>query len=191
MDEVLIDFLSLSDLANKQKLININLTIGDCERVADIASAEKNFASEKNQLFNWKERLIEGNIKFNWIDEEKALVLGKGFLKAEIPMVCQRCLKQFDFSMEVSIKVIFNTAGHEDIFNDFNDFDFWSFESCSNEIRLLDVIEESIILDLPLAPMHDVSDCNISVDFLEIETETNYLKPFADLKSQMKKTVKK
>ena len=82
---------------------------------------------------------------------------------------CERCLEQFDYGLETSFDVVFVASiGAR---QDGPDFDFW--ELGAGTVRLADVIEEYLLLALPMAVKHADADCaGASVPVFEPSAET-------------------
>jgi uncharacterized metal-binding protein YceD (DUF177 family) len=94
--------------------------------------------------------------------------------------LCQRCLEPFELMVDVPVKVLFGkvygTAPD-------NDYDTW--ESGDTPIRLLDVVEEAVVMALPLAPVHNsIDDCGALAGKIR-ERERDTARPFAGLRAQL------
>ena len=64
-----------------------------------------------------------------------------------------------------------------------NDYDTW--ESGDTPIRLLDVVEEAVVMALPLAPVHNsIDDCGALAGRVS-EHERDTIRPFAGLRVQL------
>jgi len=58
----------------------------------------------------------------------------------------------------------------------------------SDSIRPIDFVEESLVMAMPLAPVHDSrEECGARFE-INKEVEAEQVRPFADLKSQMKRS---
>lgn len=75
-------------------------------------------------------------------------------LTTVLPLHCQRCLQKFDFPLQVRRRFKLTATNAP--------------EACDGEYELLeagdarlgDFIEEELLLSLPFAPTHDLSDCD-------------------------------
>lgn len=104
-----------------------------------------------------------------------------------LPQQCQRCLHQVDTPMQVDIKMALLTdEATADALDD--DADFIVLNEAHGltqqddalSVDLLRVIEDELLLTLPISPMHD--DCNMAVTQVgEIIEETPEDNPFAQL----------
>ena len=67
----------------------------------------------------------------------------------------------------------------------FSGFEVW--ELAEDAVRPLDIVEEALIMALPLSPLHKSRDlCGPLADNV-VQEKTGTVRPFADLKSQMGK----
>ena len=79
-----------------------------------------------------------------------------GNLKTTLTMQCQRCLASMKLVLNnpISIRVVRNKDELESL-----DSDFEPILANKGKILLLELIEEEVILGLPIAPMHPQSAC--------------------------------
>jgi uncharacterized protein len=87
---------------------------------------------------------------------EKGIITVSGNIQAELCVVCQRCLGE----MMIPIRSITSIGIVQDE-NDLEDLDeeYEPFQAEDGKISVLKLIEDEILLGLPLSPMHDKADC--------------------------------
>lgn len=89
-------------------------------------------------------------------------------------------------SVGAGFNVLFTEPDKDsDQYADLADIEIWELED--ETVRPVDIVEESLVMALPLAPMHESLElCGPLVKNLA-EDEPDVVRPFADLKSQMEK----
>ncbi len=185
MVNLLADVVRPAELANRCQVIEFKITIGDCLRIVEIIEKDLVGLAKKDQPIDWKAAPVEGRLEFSSIGGENELPAVQGYVCATIAMVCQRCLESFEMPLETPISAVFSDSVSVGDLEKVSRFDIWELDASA--ICLLDIIEESIVMDLPLAPLHDsIESCGA----LETQVPAATLRvagPFADLRSQMDK----
>jgi uncharacterized protein len=113
-------------------------------------------------------------LKFG-VDERNTFYL-KGYIKTQVELVCQRCLQNVMYKTESQFLL---SPVH-------NDEEVKTLASCyepllvTGEILLKTMIEDEILLSLPLIPLHDPSVCEVKLEPIESKKyKPNH--PFAKL----------
>jgi uncharacterized protein len=85
-------------------------------------------------------------------------IMVKGDLRAEIKLICSRCLKEYNGKLTVPVDVVYrpveelkDEAHLNEVKSEELDLDFYSGE----EIDLLDLIKEQVELNIPMKPLCD------------------------------------
>ncbi|WP_392561510.1 23S rRNA accumulation protein YceD [Orbus sturtevantii] len=125
---------------------------------------------------------IECALSFG-IDQQRLCVI-KIDAKVLLTLVCQRCQKPFEVCIHVKNKFspVKSDAQAEDLPECYEPALLNEF----GEIDILALVEDEIILSLPIAPVHDSQHCEVSeadMVFGEIPTEDDRPNPFAILAS--------
>ncbi len=118
------------------------------------------------------------NYELTFSMNEKRIVTVIGNIKSELTVTCQRCLDDMKISVKniVSIGIINKEEELEDLNEDLD-----PYQAEKGKISLLKLIEDEILLGLPLVPLHEVADCPATESLQEYAaTKEN---PFAVLKS--------
>lgn len=91
-------------------------------------------------------------------------------------LLCQRCLKNLDYPMRLDSRLLLRDQASLDALDD----DEEEFDSVLADARLdvLDLLEEEILLSLPIAPKHELGACQ-AVDGDNVRKEEK--NPFAVL----------
>ena len=137
------------------------------------------------------QKLVEGiesevAVKVYCQRDEQGLIVLKGELRAQVQVLCQRCNEQLglDLVQHFAYSPVDETQS-EDIPEY---YDSVSIDD-HGEINLLALIEDELILAVPIVPMHDEEDCAYSeapMSFGDIEAVQEKPNPFEILK-QLKK----
>jgi uncharacterized protein len=110
---------------------------------------------------------------------------GKNWLAVEmagsLALICQRCLKGVDFPIDIRSRLLLVPAGQSWPEEELTD-DGYDAVAAEDEMELLSLVEDELLLALPISPMHDV--CEMPTPIVE-ELEPS---PFAEL-AKLKKGV--
>ena len=136
--------------------------------------------------------IAEGNVQTELsfgVDQQSRKIVS-GHLEAVLPLVCQRCLERIDISVttELSLALVWNDDQAaqlprtlDPVFMDGEDLD------------LLEIVEEELLLALPLVAIHDEGVCQppkILVEQVDVdepvETKVNPFQMLAALKTTVK-----
>jgi uncharacterized metal-binding protein YceD (DUF177 family) len=129
---------------------------------------------------DWRESPVAGQLSFGFADAQDGLPTVAGQVGVTVPATCQRCLGVVEVPLEVELRLILGG----DVANAADDehYDIWELDE--DTLRPLDLLEEALIMAIPLAAMHvDGAVCKQAAEIAEAVTETT--RPFAMLKSQM------
>ena len=87
-----------------------------------------------------------------------AEIMVKGDLRAEIKLICSRCLKEYNGKLTIPVDVVYHPveelkdeAHLNEVKSEELDLDFYSGE----EIDLLDLVKEQVELNIPMKPLCD------------------------------------
>ncbi len=180
MTNPLFDRVQPAELADRSQVIEYRGVIGDFERLRAISEQELEVLEPEHRPRNWVSGPVEIDIAFGWLDQDGALPAATGHIRALMPTVCQRCLEAFGLQIDTPVRIVFGVdeAGHSQ-----RDYDAW--EADEDSVRLLDIVEEAVVMALPLAPSHGTDqDCGELAGKIP-EREAEGVRPFADLRAQM------
>ncbi len=95
------------------------------------------------------------SVEFNFNQSEYDLPVVEGRLEACLKVECQRCLKTMEIPLEIDFKLLVN-AGDDLVARSSLD----SVYCEDGKIDIFEVVEDELILGLPLVTMHDDLTCN-------------------------------
>jgi uncharacterized protein len=107
----------------------------------------------------------------------------KGHLQTRLELECQRCLQSLDFPLELDFSLLID-ASDEIVQHSSQD----TLYSDDGWIDIVEVVEDELILTIPLVAMHENRACNSNWPASAITAETTKTEnPFAVLQ-QLKTT---
>ncbi len=131
--------------AEERLFIKGSLSLCDMSRLVDVCKREKLSADASVQM--------EGGI------DRQGLPYLRGIVEADIPLTCQRCLKTMSYRAfsEFTLSPVFNEKQAEKL--------PFCYEAlivkAGFEIVLSDLVEDELLLVLPLIPKHDETVCPV------------------------------
>ena len=166
------------ELAASKQVIDFSLKVADFDHLAAIVRADLETLDTAKLPSGWRETPVTGRLQFGFADAQDGLPQLVGEVSATITAVCQRCLAPLSLPLRVELKLLFAddaaAAGGDG-------FEVWELEDES--LRPQDLVEEALIMALPMAAMHDEDACHGPEDTERGEDEM--VRPFANLRSQM------
>ncbi len=131
----------------------------------------------------WRQSPVAIRLAFGWADTARGLPVLEGYARAEVPVVCQRCLEPFSLMLGADLKLLFSGPGQGADASP--DYEVWELDEAA--LRPLDVVDEALVMIMPLAAMHESEeDCGPLAKQAAAGKEEAQVRPFADLKSQMR-----
>jgi len=186
MTNPLFDRVSPAELANREELIEFKGEVGDLERLSEIVSAELVALNETTQAEKWRSAPVEIRLAFSWHEGDAQVPAVEGRATATVAAVCQRCLEAFEYHLDTPIRLLVGVQSSTAMDGpDLGEFENW--ELSGDTVRALDLVEESLIMAMPFAPMHAAEDvCKAMHGPAENDTPET-VRPFADLRAKMGK----
>ncbi|TNH03975.1 23S rRNA accumulation protein YceD [Testudinibacter sp. TR-2022] len=132
--------------------------------------------------------LNEAQVTLSFSIDPQRLVVIKGQASIDVELVCQRCDKPFTVTLECNFCYSpVSDMDQADVLPEiYEPIEFNEF----GEIDLRDVVEDELMLALPLVPMHDPEHCEVSVAeqvFGKLPAEAEKPNPFAVLANLKRK----
>ena len=180
MDNLLRDRHTPAELAANGQVIEIAGKLGDLEQLTEIVRKDLETLNADKLPLDWRESPVAGQLSFGFADAQDGLPTVAGQVGVTVPATCQRCLGVVEIPLEVELRLILGG----DVANAADDehYDIWELDA--DTLRPLDLLEEALIMAIPLAAMHvDDAVCKQAAVIAEAVTETK--RPFAMLRSQM------
>ena len=174
-----------SELAASGQVIEFKEKIGDFERLAAVVEADLAALDPAKLPADWRDSPVSGRLAFGYVDAQNRLPALEGRAEVTFDAVCQRCLAPFRWSLDVPLRLLFGTetdGGAVAV-----EYELWELPEAT--MRPIDIVDESLVMAMPLAAMH-VNDpaCGAADDTVDESAEK--IRPFAALKAQMDTTEK-
>lgn len=189
MANPLFDRVLPKELASIEQCFEFKGKIDDFDRLTEIIAADLAAVSAGMRPRRWRAAPVDIRLDFAWADAGQEIPAVTGRFSAQIPAVCQRCLDVFELSLDASLRMLLvrsdTTSGE---LPDLAEYEVWEFED--ETLRPFDLVEESLVMTIPLAPAHESGDsCGMLAEEIA-GSGSETARPFADLRSQMEKSKK-
>ncbi|MEY8214346.1 MAG: 23S rRNA accumulation protein YceD [Colwellia sp.] len=123
---------------------------------------------------------VQVSVKFDV--DERGLTVMSGTASTLVALTCQRCNENFDQLLEVAFT--FSPAKNEEAAEKIPSYyDVVELDE-NGEVNLRDLVEEELMLVIPLIPRHKIQDCSADADSVwgELPEEVEKPNPFDVLK---------
>ena len=171
-----------AELADSLQVIEFKGVLKEFPRLSDIVESDLGSAATHAQ---WRDGPVTIKLRFGWADPHRSYPLVEGEASVSITAVCQRCLEVFEADLTVTLELLLvlpevdqpsdELAGVSEV---------WELGEAT--FRPIDLVEEALIMAMPLAPTHPAdTGCSVVGAPESASTEVNKVRPFADLKAQM------
>ena len=180
MGNPLRDRRPLAELAGQGQVIEITEKIGDFERLAGIVERDLAALDPDKLPRDWRDSAVTGRLVFGFMDAQRRVVVLEGEVAATVDAVCQRCLEPFRLILHSELRLLPAMSGDSALADDA--FDAWELDD--DTVCPADIVEESLIMAMPLAAMHDSGEACGKFD-TEASDASPTTRPFATLKSQL------
>jgi len=169
----------LKDLADCSQIIEIEDKVENFERLTEVLANDLSQLPAAERPQQWRQNPVDIRLRFGWADEYPGVPAVEGTIESMVAMVCQRCLAAFDLPLSVDLKLLLAEAGKAPA--DCEGYEAWEFEE--TDVSPAEIVEEALVMALPLAATHDeATDCGSALVDEQAE-ENKTARPFADLKS--------
>jgi uncharacterized protein len=123
---------------------------------------------------------VQVSVKFDV--DERGLTVMSGAASALVALTCQRCNEVFDHELEVDFT--FSPAKNEEAAEKIPSYYDVIELNEDGEVNLRELVEEELILMIPLIPRHEIEDCSADADSVwgELPEELDKPNPFEALK---------
>ena len=170
-----------ADLASGAQVIEIAEKISDFEQLSAIVDADLAALDADRMPTGWRDSAINGSLEFGFVDAQQLLPKVSCRVEVTVDAVCQRCLEAFRLPLEAEADLLL--LGPEQDADGFEELEVWELEETL--LRPQDIVEELLIMALPLSAMHvDSTSCKALSPQAE-ESAEEMTTPFAALRDQM------
>ena len=169
-------------LAANGQVLETKGKLSDFERLREIVKADLASLTSSARPKKWRHAPIDIRLAFGWADARRQVPALEGRISARIDAVCQRCLEPFELSLNAQLKLLLQIPGGDA--TAFEEYEIW--ETADDTVRPLDIVDEALIMAMPLSPSHD--DAGMCGPLAEkmLPEDSGTIRPFADLKSRMR-----
>ena len=172
------DSISIKPSLNDNQRIKGEYKVDNFEKIVCLIQKDHLNAIDLKDSEGWLKEKVRINLKqeiANLNSDEKKV---SGSIKIKIYLTCQNCLSVIESDLNIPVSIILCKESKKNI----KESEMW--EIYEEKIKLKDVIEELIIISLPLYFKHESSEDCIVYDY-KLNTESTKALPFANLKNQL------
>ncbi|MDH4073594.1 MAG: DUF177 domain-containing protein [Gammaproteobacteria bacterium] len=186
MANPLLDRVRPAELADRGQVIEIKGFVGEFERLEQIVESDLAALEKDERPRDWRLRPVAGRITFRWLDARRTYPAAEGSLTAALAAVCQRCLEAFEMPLAASFSILFADGDDGDAAEAAPGYEYYELDD--GVLLLNDVVEELLVMAMPLAPVHATREkCGALAAKLPAE-KAETVRPFADLRAQIDRT---
>ena len=129
----------------------------------------------------------EGAAEFEFLfgrDQNRRVVI-TGFVRSSLGLECQRCLERLELPVDARVRLaVIEVAAEAERLPE--EYEPVLIEE--DRLRLLDLVEEELLLAIPQIPRHETGQCGIAIESVDPaasdqEADTRPANPFAVLAS--------
>lgn len=181
MGNPLCDRARPQELAQRGQAFDFKGKISDFRRLVEVIEADLERLSGDELPREWQSAPVDIRLGFAWADSRREIPAVEGEISTDIAAVCQRCLEPFRLPLETTFRMLLMKSG--EALSAPGDFEVWEIEG--DAIRPIDIVEEALIMALPMSVMHASRELcgplanNVSDDIEET------VRPFDNLRSLM------
>lgn len=178
MGNPLTDRVLPAELAQRGQVIETKDNLSIFTRLSGIVHEGLAALSAADRPADWRRRPVAIRLRFDWADARREYPAATGSVSATVPAVCQRCLEPFELALQADVRLLLSRD--EGTTADDGNYEVWEIDQ--DTIRPLDIVEELLIMAMPMSASHDEEqECGLQTD----EQIEDTVRPFADLRAQM------
>jgi uncharacterized protein len=186
MGNPLLDRASPRDLAERGQIIEKKEKLELFPRLTEVVAADLETLPAERLPGRWRQSPVTFRLVFAWADDRHRVPSLTGWVSAEVPAVCQRCLEPLTLALAQDLKLLLTGPDAPVAIGD--DFEAWEVDE--PVIRPADIVDEVLIMAMPLAAMHpDRRACGALAGRLAQDrgaSSDDPVRPFADLGTRMR-----
>ena len=168
-------------LAERRQVIDCKVQIKDFARLAEIIQSDLAGLPAGERAAKWQQTTVTIRLRFDFGDLGKSVPLLDGEVSTTLDTVCQRCLEACSLPLKTTLRYLLMPLDADAI--EYKDYEIW--ELAEKTIRLIDIVEEALIMAMPLPVLHRSADeCGPLAKELS-PAATKMALPFAGLKAQL------
>lgn len=148
-----------------------NLALSGVANIADMKRLSENLSSNKDT--------VTVDLQFG-VDEQRTTYL-KGHIEAKLSLQCQRCMEPFKY--EIMSDFLLGIVSTLEKANALPEH-YEPALAKEGQLALRELVEDELILNLPIIPRHEPQDCKVKLPVLDVGFEQGGKEnPFHVLKS--------
>jgi len=176
-------------LAQRKQVIESVDKLSTFKRLESIVEQDLAALTTGDLADDWRNTPVQVLLEFGWADAQERWARVKGRAAMAVPAVCQRCLEVCSVALDVDIDLLLIKSSDTRSADDA--LEIWELEQ--NQLRPIDIVEEMLVMAMPLAAMHsDATECGVLAgDDVAAKSDVatkETIRPFADLKDIFKQT---
>ena len=179
MGNPLFDRRAASELGAARLSIDFEEEISSFDRLSAAVASDLSALEDDQAPKNWRESRVSGRLVFGFAAQQPRVATLTGHVNATVDAVCQRCLEPFSVGLSAELKFLFPAPGEDAQGQD--GFDVWELDEPT--FRPVDIIDEVLVMAMPISARHDKEDCAAAGSEPAAAEETT--RPFANLREQM------
>ncbi|MEM1173423.1 MAG: hypothetical protein AAGI27_01315 [Pseudomonadota bacterium] len=181
MGNPLLDRRTPTEWLAKMQVIEFSEKISFFERLHSALDGELSALDTADYPADWADAVVSGHLEFSRSASGDAGVTLDIAATTDATMVCQRSLAAFTKTLNTALRVELLGPGEEAA----PEREAWELEEIT--FRPVDIVDEALVMDMPLSPMQEISECSADEAEQRPEQREDTVKPFADLRAQMDK----
>ncbi len=190
MANPLLDRWSPQELAGRGQVIEKEEELQLFPRMTEVVALDLTRVPEAQRPAQWRRAPVAIRLVFGWADSRRQWPQLTGSVSAQVAAVCQRCLEPFTLTLTQELR--FLLAWPDSPVVESPGFETWELDEAV--VRPVDIVDEALIMALPLSARHaDPAECGTLAKLLAGDSASgmgdsngdNKVRPFADLRSRM------
>jgi uncharacterized metal-binding protein YceD (DUF177 family) len=190
MANPLLDRWSPQELAERGQVIEKEEKLELFPRVTEVVALDLQGVPVGQWPARWRQAPVAIRLVFGWADSRRQWPQLTGSISAQVAAVCQRCLEPFALALRQELRFLLAWPGSPVV--ESPGFETWELDEAV--VRPLDIVDEALIMALPLSARHDdLAECRSLANLLAGDSASgmgdsngdNKVRPFADLRSRM------
>ena len=187
MANPLLDRWSPRELAERGQVIEKEEYLELFPRMTDVVALDLTRVPEAYRPAQWRQEPVAIRLAFGWADSRRQLPQLTGSVSVQVAAVCQRCLEPFALTLTQELRFLLAEPGSPVV--ESSGFETWELDEAM--VRPLDIVDEVLVMALPLSARHaDRAECGSLATLLAGDSDTgngdDKARPFADLRSLMR-----
>ena len=170
----------IAELAAKGQVIEIAEKLGSFKRLAGIVETDLATLDPDRIPDDWRDSEVTGRLVFGFADAQMQVASLEGQVAVTLDAVCQRCLEPFRLTLSAELRLLPALVGQGVAAG--GDFEPWELDE--ETISPAEIVEEVLIMAMPLSAMHDTEAACGGYEPADRQVEQT-TRPFADLKAQL------